>query len=121
MRIAVLAATVVLAASAHAAPTDHYRSHSTAELVRICSTPASEPDHDVAVAFCHGILAGAYGFYVSATPVSERFVCAPEPSPTRSQVAQGFVAWAKKNPQYMNDGGIDTLFRYAAQTYPCKR
>jgi hypothetical protein len=121
MRIAVLAVTAMLAASAHAAQTEKYRSHSTAELVAICSTPASEPDHQIAVAFCHGILAGAYGFYVSSTPVSERFVCAPNPPPTRSQVAQDFVAWAKKNPQYMNDGGIDTLFRYAAQNYPCKR
>jgi hypothetical protein len=121
MRIAVLAATAILAASAHAAPQEHYRAHTAAELASVCSTPASEPDHATAVAFCHGVLAGAYGFYLSSTPAAERFVCAPNPGPTRSQVADGFVAWIKKNPQYMNDGGIDTLFRYAAQTYPCKR
>lgn len=121
MRIAILAAAAVLATAANAAPTDKYKSHSTAELVAICTTPASEPDHQIAVAFCHGILAGAYGFYVSSTPVSERFVCAPNPPPTRSQVARDFVAWTKKNPQYMNDGGIDTLFRFAAEAYPCKR
>lgn len=121
MRIAVLAATAALAASAHAAPPDYYKAHTAADLVRLCSTPASEPDSVTAIAFCHGVLAGAYGFYVSATPLSERFVCAPDPAPLRSQVANGFVAWAKKNPQYMNDGAIDTLFRYAAQAYPCKR
>lgn len=121
MRIAVLAATVVLATSAHAAPPDYYKAHTAAELVRLCSMPASEADYVTAIAFCHGILAGAYGFYVSSTPVAERSMCVPDPAPLRSQVANGFVAWAKKNPQYMKDGAVDTLFRYAAETYPCKR
>lgn len=121
MRIAVLAATAVFAASVHAAPLDYYKAHTAAELVKLCSAPASEADHATAIAFCHGILAGAYGFYVSATPAADRYICAPEPAPTRSQVANGFVAWAKKNPQYMKDGAIDTLFRYAAETFPCKK
>jgi len=121
MRIAVLAAGALLSASAYAVPPDIYKAHTAAELVRLCSTPASDPDAATAIAFCHGVLAGAYGFYVSATPVAERFVCAPDPAPKRSEVANGFVAWAKKNPQYMNDGAIDTLFRYAAEAYPCRR
>jgi hypothetical protein len=121
MRIAVLAAAATLAVSAHAASPDDYRAHSTAELVRICTTPASQADYASAIAFCHGVLAGAYGYYLSATPVSERFVCTPEPSPKRSQVAQDFVAWVKNHPQYMNSGAIDTLFRFAAEVYPCKR
>jgi hypothetical protein len=121
MRVTVLAATVALAASAHAAPPDYYRAHTAADLVSLCSTPVSAADHVTAIAFCHGVLAGAYGFYVSSTPVAERFICAPDPAPLRSQVANGFVAWAKRNPQFMKDGAIDTLFRYAAETYPCKR
>ena len=121
MRIAVLAATAMLAASAHAVPPDYYKAHTTTELVAVCSAPTTQADYATAIAFCHGVLAGAYGFYVSATPVAERYICAPEPAPTRSQVASGFVAWAQKNPQYMKDGAIDTLFRYAAAAFPCKR
>jgi hypothetical protein len=122
MRIAVLTATAVLATSVvHAAPPDYYKAHTAAELVAVCSASTSQADYATAIAFCHGVLAGAYGFYVSATPLAERNVCAPEPAPTRSQVATGFVAWAKKNPQYLKDGAIDTLFRYAVETYPCKR
>jgi hypothetical protein len=121
MRIAVLAATAMLAASAHAAPPDFFRADTAAELVRVCSASTSEADYVTAIAFCHGVLAGAYGFYVSSTPPAQRFVCATDPAPKRSQVADGFVAWAKKNPQYMNDGSIDTLFRYAAEAFPCKR
>ncbi len=121
MRIAVLAATAALATSVQAAPPDYYKAHTAADLVAVCSAPTSQADYVTAIAFCHGVLAGAYGFYVSATPVAQRYVCAPEPAVTRSQVATGFVAWMQKNPQYMKDGAIDTLFRYAAETFPCKK
>ena len=121
MRIALVVASLALVTSAQAAPPEHYRLQSAAELARICATPASESDHVTAVAFCHGVLAGAYGYFLSATPASDRFVCPPSPAPTRAQVANGFVAWLKGRPQYDNDGAIDALFRYAAEAFPCKR
>jgi hypothetical protein len=121
MRIALVAASLALAASAQAAPPEHYRLHSAAELARVCSTPSSASDHVTATAFCHGVLAGAYGYFLSATPAADRFVCPPNPGTTRMQVADGFVAWLKARPQYNNDGAIDALFRYAAEAYPCKR
>ena len=62
------------------------------------------------LAFCHGVLAGAYGYFLSSTPAADRFVCPPPPAPTRSQVSNGFVAWMKANPQYSKDGAIDALF-----------
>ncbi|MCU0922116.1 MAG: hypothetical protein MUF08_02520 [Burkholderiaceae bacterium] len=121
MRIALVVAGFALAASASASAQDHYRLQTAAELARVCATPASASDHVTAVAFCHGVLAGAYGYFLSATPAADRFVCPPTPSVTRTQVANGFVAWLKARPQYNNDGAIDALFRYAAEAYPCKR
>jgi hypothetical protein len=121
MRIALAAAGLVLAASAHAAAPEHYRLQSAADLARVCSTPASESDQATALAFCHGVLAGAYGYFLSSTPAADRFVCTPSPAPTRTQVADGFVTWLKTRPQYNTDGPIDALFRYAAEAYPCKR
>ncbi len=121
MRISLAAAGFVLAASAQAAPPDHYRLHTAADLARLCDTPASASDHVTAVSFCHGVLAGAYGYFLSATPAADRFVCPPVPAVTRMQVADGFVAWLKARPQYNNDGAIDALFRFAAEAYPCKR
>jgi hypothetical protein len=121
MRIALAAASLVLAASAQAAPAEHYRLHTAVDLARICATPASDSDQVTAVAFCHGVLAGAYGYFLSATPAADRFVCAPASGVTRTQVANGFVGWLKARPQYNNDGAIDALFRYAAEAYPCKR
>jgi hypothetical protein len=121
MRIALAAASLALAASAHAAPPEHFRLQTATDLSRICATPAAEENYVTAVAFCHGVLAGAYGHFLSATPAADRFICQPNPAPTRTQVANGFVAWLKARPQYNNDGAIDALFRYAAEAYPCKR
>jgi len=121
MRIAIAAASLVLAASAQAAPPEHFRLATAADLARVCATPASDKDYVTAVAFCHGVLAGSYGYFQASTPAADRFVCPPAPAVTRTQVANGFVAWLKARPQYNNDGAIDALFRYAAEAYPCKR
>jgi hypothetical protein len=121
MKIALVLAGLTLAASTHVTAQEHYRLQTAAELARLCSTEASAPDHATAVSFCHGVLAGAYGYFMAATPAAERFVCTPSPAPTRTQVANGFVAWLKARPQFNNDGPIDALFRYAAEAFPCKR
>lgn len=121
MRPAILAATVLLTASAYAAPPEHYRVRTAGDLVKLCSTQASATDHATAIAFCHGVLAGAYGYFEASTPAADRFICPPKPAPTRTQVANGFVDWDRSRPQLMNDGAIDSLFRYAAEAFPCKR
>lgn len=122
MRFALVVAGLALAASASVSAQEHYRLQTAAELARLCATPSSASDHVTAVSFCHGVLAGAYGYFLSSTPAADRFVCPPaSPQITRTQVANGFVGWLKANPQYNNDGAIDALFRYAAGAYPCKR
>lgn len=109
-----------LCAPAEAASPDSYRIRNTAELVAVCSTAPGEQDYASAVAFCHGVLAGAYGYYDASTPATQRFVCVPDPAPKRSQVANDFVAWAKARPQQMSAHAIDTLFRFAAEKFPCR-
>ncbi len=121
MRIALIAASLALAVSAHAAAPEHYGLKTAGDLARLCGTSPSEKDAATALAFCHGVLAGAYGYFTSSTPAADRFVCTPNPAPTRAQVANGFVAWMKARPQFDTDGAIDALFRYAAEAYPCKR
>lgn len=121
MRIASVAASILLVVSVQAAANQQYRLHTAADLALVCSTPATDSNHVTAVAFCHGVLAGAWGYFSSTTPAADRFVCPPANATTRAQVASGFVAWLKARPQYNNDGAIDALFRYAAEAYPCKR
>ena len=122
MRLTTLAAAVALSASANAAQSpDQYRVHTAGELARVCGTQSSAADYTTAIAFCHGVLAGAYGYFESSTPAADRFICPPNPPPTRAQVASGFVDWVKARPQLSSDGAIDSLFRYAAEAFPCKR
>jgi hypothetical protein len=114
-------AWLALALCSPAAAQEHYRLHTASDLARVCSTTPSASDHVTSVAFCHGVLAGAYGYFMSATPAADRFVCPTAQASSRAQVANGFVAWLKARPQYNNDGAIDALFRFAAEAYPCKR
>ena len=121
MKLALVIGGLALAASTQVAAQEHYRLSTAADLARLCATPTSANDHVTAVSFCHGVLAGAYGYFVSSTPAADRFVCPPASGLSRAQVANGFVEWLKTRPQYNNDGAIDALFRYAAGAYPCKR
>lgn len=122
MRLSLVVAGLALAASASVSAQEHYGLRSAADLARLCATPSTASDFVPAVSFCHGVLAGAYGYFLSATPAAERFVCLPsQPQLTRSQIAGSFVSWLQARPQYNNDGAIDALFRFAAEAYPCKR
>jgi hypothetical protein len=119
MRNTLFIIMLTLTTSANAVEPDAYRIRNTADLVRVCSAQPSEADQATAIAFCHGVLAGAYGYYVASTSPADRFICPPDPVPTRSKVAIDFVAWAKARPQLMQQDAIDTLFRFAAETFPC--
>jgi hypothetical protein len=92
-----------------------------ADLVKVCSVDAADPAHANAMGFCHGVLVGAVRYYDSAVTGSKRFVCAPNPTPTRAKVMNDFVAWSSTHPAYMKEGAVDTLFRYLAEAYPCKK
>src|SRR4030095_8585687 len=120
-------ATLALAALAMTAPAhaqqkpDHYQLRHTADLVTICSTSSSAADYATAIAFCHGVLAGAWGYYIASTAPLDREICSSDPALTRAKVADAFVVWAKARPQFMQNSAVDTLFRFAGETYPCKR
>jgi hypothetical protein len=121
MKVAFLAASLLLAGAAQAAAPEHYSLTTAAHLAQVCGPQASQAEAATALAFCHGVLAGASGYYEATTPVADRFICAPNPRPTRAQVANAFVAWMKSHPQYNKDPAVDTLFRFAAEAYPCKK
>jgi Rap1a immunity proteins len=107
-----------------AATADHFRVRSTADLVEICSTPANDSLYAAAISFCHGYAVGAYQYYQAtvAGPKGKPFVCLPPtPPPTRTEGLQMFVAWARENPQHMGEPAVDTLFRWLAATWPCRK
>lgn len=100
---------------------DHYQLRNTGDLVTVCAASPSSAEYTTAIAFCHGVLAGAWGYYVASTAPLDREICPSDTKLTRAKIASDFVVWARAHPQYMQSGAVDTLFRYAAETYPCKR
>ena len=121
MRGIMTLAAAVISGAAIAADSSEFQLRDAGDLVRVCSVPRDHPLHDNAAGFCHGILTGAYRYYESTVAKENRFVCAPNPIPTRAKVMNDFVAWSARNAQYMKDSPVDTLFRYLVETYPCKK
>ena len=119
MRFLLTAAAILMLVPTALGADVKYQVRDTADLVAVCDTSARAPDIAPALAFCHGFLTGSVHFYYAGVPESSRFACAPDPAPSRSEVMNAFVKWAKANPQYMSEPAVETLFRYLAETYPC--
>jgi hypothetical protein len=121
MRNLVLAAALLASGAAIAADSSNFQLRDTNDLVVACSVPAGHALHANATGFCHGVLVGAFSYYNSTVPAEGRFVCPPNPVPTRAKVMNDFVAWAKARPPVMKDPPLDTLFRYLEEAYPCRK
>lgn len=119
MRVSLLAVVLFLTVPAAVSGAEKYQLRYAADLVEVCSTSPRAADAAIAAAFCHGYLVGAFHFYDAVTPPDARFACAPDPRPSRSEVMDGFVAWAADHPQHMQENAVETLFRFLAETYPC--
>ena len=119
MRRLILAAALMTSGIVVAADSSTFELRDASDLVVACSVPQKHILYRNAMGFCHGVLTGAYRYYQATVTDEDRFVCTPNPPPTRAKVMDGFVAWAKTHPQYMKDPPIDTLFRYLEETFPC--
>jgi hypothetical protein len=117
----ILAAALLASAPAMAVDSSNFQLNTAGDLVQACSVKPDHPLHANAMGFCHGVLVGAYRFYESTVKAEDRFVCPPSVMPTRAKVMNDFVAWAGSRPQYMKDAPVDTLFRYLAEAYPCRK
>jgi hypothetical protein len=107
--------------AAAATTPDDFRVVTTEDLVTLCSADPSDPNYVAAIHFCHGFGSGAFQYYqaITADNPKGRFVCVPNPPPTRTQAIEGFVAWARANPQHMDARPVDSLFEYLGTQYPC--
>jgi hypothetical protein len=109
------------AASAQAAFTpDEFRLDRAQELVDICTVSTSHPDYLEAYGFCVGYFTGAMHYHraLARGPDQKAIVC-PDHTVTRAEAISVFVAWAKKNPQYLNEEPMQALMRAAVAKWPC--
>ena len=94
----------------------------TEDLLNLCNVSPDDPLYHQAIGFCHGYLVGAYHYYEaqSSGPKGIKFVCPPDPVPSRNDSINMFIEWAKAHPQYWQKRPVDTEFRFLTEKWPCK-
>ncbi len=124
LRLALITAAFGAAAwapSAGAVDADKFAAAKTSDMVALCSANPDDANYIAAIHFCHGFASGAYQYYqaIAATSPANRFICLPDPPPTRSSAIADFVAWTQANPNSLNARPVDSMFRYLHGRYPC--
>ncbi len=94
----------------------------TRDLIALCAASPDDPHYNHAVNFCHGYLIGAYHYYqaMTAGPKGIKFICMPDPEPSRNEEIGRFIEWAQSHPEYFDESPVETEFRYLMQRFPCK-
>ena len=92
------------------------------DIVNLCTVSPDDPRYHQAVNFCHGYLVGAWDYYEaqSVGPEGAKFVCPPEPMPSRNNVINMFIEWIQAHPQHLGEAAVEAEFRFLAEKWPCK-
>jgi hypothetical protein len=120
--IALAAVSAWLPQAAHAEfTTEDFHIRSAQDLVDLCSVEPDDKLYTAAIHFCHGFVTGAWQFHQAQAngPDGKRFVCPPDPPPTRDQAVANFVAWSATHPDRMAEPAVEALFRFLNEKYPC--
>jgi hypothetical protein len=96
--------------------------HSAGELVDVCTVEVGHEEYVAAVAFCYGFFEGAirYAEAISDSRHHKQLVC-PPPGTTRLQAVEVFVAHMNANPQYVDEGAVDAIYRALIPRWPCAK
>jgi len=98
--------------------------NTTADLYKICSVDASDPDQKAAQIACTAFIEATVQYHdeVSDRKHLKRLICYPKGT-TIGDGRKAFLAWAKKNEgnaQRMDEVPVVGLVRSLAHAYPCK-
>jgi Rap1a immunity proteins len=101
---------------------DDFLARTDQDLLHLCAASPTDPMYTAAINFCQGYWVGAYQYYqmASAGPEGRRFICPPEPQPTRDQAVKMWIAWAREHPQNAGEPPVDNIFQFAAAQWPCR-
>ena len=118
-----MSAAVIAAAPVRSQDAGNFQVRTTSDLIALCSASPSSPNYVAAIHFCHGFAAGAYHYYssVEAAYPTAKFICPPNPPPTRNQAIAGYLTWVRSNPNVLSERAVDSMFRYLGTTYPCRQ
>ena len=120
--ILIFAIAILLPGLAGAVSEKDFEVQTTENIINLCTAAPDDPLYHQAVNFCHGYLVGAYHYYEAQTsgPEAIKFVCPPDPPPSRNDSFAMFIEWAKAHPQHMKDTPVETEFRFLMEKWPCK-
>ena len=120
--IVFLSALLILPGLAGAVSENDFKADTTEQIINLCTANSDDPLYQQAINFCQGYLVGAYKYYEAAHsgPNAPKFVCLPNPQPSRDEAIQIFIEWVKAHPQYMKEKPVDTEFRFLMEKWPCK-
>lgn len=124
LRSGVAAATLSVAcvvANANVTP-ENFVLRTSGDLFALCSVSQDDPNKIAAIHFCHGYILGIDHYGEATGRIARNLLyCPPEDlNLTRDEAVAMFVAWFRKNPQYMSDTPIDGLLRWSMDTWPCE-
>jgi len=116
-----LAAAVVPSAARAAFEREDFHIRSAQDLVDLCTVKNDDPLYSAAIHFCEGFVAGAWQYHQAQAngPKGVRFVCPPEPPPTRDEAVAMFVTWSGTHADRMVEPAVEALFRFLIEKYPC--
>jgi hypothetical protein len=102
---------------------DDFLARTAQDLLHLCAASPTDPLYTATISFCHGYWVGAYQYYQAAAsgPEGTRFICPPDPPPTRDKAVKMWIAWARQHPQYAGERPVDIIFQFAAAQWPCRR
>jgi hypothetical protein len=99
-----------------------FEANTARDFINLCTVSPDDPLYHQAINFCHGYFEGAYQYYEAMTsgPKGIKFVCVPDPLPSRNDAIGKFIEWAESNPQHMDERPVEAEFRFLMETWPCK-
>jgi hypothetical protein len=111
-----------LPAIAGAVSEKDFEVQTTENMINLCTASPDDPLYHQAINFCHGFLVGAYRYYEAAGsgPAGLKLVCLPDRPPSRNNMIDMFIEWAKAHPQYLKENPVETEFRFLMEKWPCK-
>jgi hypothetical protein len=128
MRMKVLAASAILglwavqagAQDAGTADIGDFAVETGQDLLDLCSAETSNSLYAEALQFCAGFFEGMKHYHdrMSAGPDVEPIVCSPGNVTLKDAIGR-YVAYARANPQTLNEDPADNVVRWAMAEWPC--
>ena len=119
--ILLLSALFLVPGLAGAVSERDFEVQTTENLINLCTAAPDDPLYGQAVNFCHGFLVGAYKYHEAthSGPEAVKWICIPDPPPSRNDAIAMFIEWVKAHPEYWKEPPVETEFRFLKETWPC--